>query len=137
MGICLLRVQIIMFSEFKTFIMRGNVLDLAVGVIIGGAFTGLVKSLTNNLISPILTFFTGNTSDLTNLKLVITKELTFKYGAFLNDVINFLITAFVVFILIKVINRLFRSNKEKEVTVNPELEILSDIRDLLAAEKKS
>lgn len=137
MGICLLRLQIIMLSEFKTFIMRGNVLDLAVGVIIGGAFTGLVKSLTNNLISPILTFFTGNTSDLTNLKLVITKELTFKYGAFLNDVINFLITAFVVFILIKVINRLFRSNKEKEVTVNPELEILSDIRDLLAAEKKS
>lgn len=127
----------IMLSEFKTFIMRGNVLDLAVGVIIGGAFTGLVKSLTNNLIGPILTFFTGGTSDLANLELVITKQLTFKYGAFLNDLINFLITAFVVFILIKVVNRLFRTNKSEEVAVNPELEILSDIRDLLEAQKKA
>ncbi|AFS40103.1 MULTISPECIES: large-conductance mechanosensitive channel protein MscL [Leuconostoc] len=126
-----------MLSEFKTFIMRGNVLDLAVGVIIGGAFTGLVKSLTNNLIGPILSFFTGGTSDLASLKLVITKELTFKYGAFINDLINFLITAFVVFILIKVINRLFRTNKEKAVEVNPELEILTEIRDLLEAEKKA
>ncbi|ADG41235.1 large-conductance mechanosensitive channel [Leuconostoc kimchii IMSNU 11154] len=127
----------IMLSEFKTFIMRGNVLDLAVGVIIGGAFTGLVKSLTNNLIGPILTFFTGGTSDLANLELVITKQLTFKYGAFLNDLINFLITAFVVFILIKVVNRLFRTNKSEEVAVNPELEILSDIRDLLETQKKA
>ncbi|AEJ30790.1 MULTISPECIES: large-conductance mechanosensitive channel protein MscL [Leuconostoc] len=126
-----------MLSEFKTFIMRGNVLDLAVGVIIGGAFTGLVKSLTNNLIGPILTFFTGGTSDLANLELVITKQLTFKYGAFLNDLINFLITAFVVFILIKVVNRLFRTNKSEEVAVNPELEILSDIRDLLETQKKA
>lgn len=126
-----------MLSEFKTFIMRGNVLDLAVGVIIGGAFTGIVKSLTNNLLGPIITFATGGTSDLAKLQLVITKQLTFKYGAFLNDVINFLITAFVVFLLIKVINRLFRTNKEEAATVNPELEILTEIRDLLEAEKKA
>ncbi|WP_220738825.1 large-conductance mechanosensitive channel protein MscL [Leuconostoc miyukkimchii] len=126
-----------MLSEFKTFIMRGNVLDLAVGVIIGGAFTAIVKSLTNNLLGPIITFVTGGTSDLAKLQLVITQQLTFKYGAFLNDVINFLITAFVVFLLIKVINRLFRKNKEEAATVNPELEILTEIRDLLEAEKKA
>ncbi len=126
-----------MLSEFKTFIMRGNVLDLAVGVIIGGAFTGIVKSLTNNLISPIITFFTGGTSDLQNLKLVVTKELTFKYGAFLNDVINFLITAFVVFLLVKFVNRILRTNKKEEVKANPELELLAEIRDLLEAQKKA
>ncbi|MCQ6659428.1 large-conductance mechanosensitive channel protein MscL [Leuconostoc citreum] len=126
-----------MLSEFKTFIMRGNVLDLAVGVIIGGAFTGIVKSLTNNLISPVITFFTGGTSDLQNLKLVVTKELTFKYGAFLNDVINFLITAFVVFLLVKFVNRILRTNKKEEVKANPELEVLAEIRDLLEAQKKA
>ena len=126
-----------MLSEFKTFIMRGNLLDLAVGVIIGGAFTGIVKSLTNNLISPIITFFTGGTSDLQNLKLVVTKELTFKYGAFLNDVINFLITAFVVFLLVKFVNRILRTNKKEEVKANPELEVLAEIRDLLEAQKKA
>ncbi|KAA8362315.1 large-conductance mechanosensitive channel protein MscL [Leuconostoc carnosum] len=127
-----------MFSEFKTFIMRGNVLDLAVGVIIGGAFTGLVKSLTTNLISPIIGFCTGGTTDLANLELIITKQLTFKYGAFINDFINFLITAFVVFMIVKVINRVLRTKKvEEEVPVNPELEILSEIRDLLDAQKKA
>lgn len=117
--------------------MRGNVLDLAVAVIIGGAFTALVKSLTNNLITPIISFFTGGTSDLKNLQLVITKQLTFKYGAFLNDVINFIIIAFVVFMLVKIVNRLFRSNKEEAAVVNPELEILTEIRDLLEAQKKA
>ncbi|MGX7051838.1 large-conductance mechanosensitive channel protein MscL [Leuconostoc palmae] len=126
-----------MLSEFKTFIMRGNVLDLAVGVIIGGAFTGLVKSLTNNLITPIISFFTGGTSDLNNLQLVITKELTFKYGAFINDVINFLITAFVVFMIIKMVNSIFRTSKDEEVKVDPELEILTEIRDLLESQKKA
>ncbi|MCT3043561.1 large-conductance mechanosensitive channel protein MscL [Leuconostoc mesenteroides] len=126
-----------MLSEFKAFIMRGNVLDLAVGVIIGVAFTGLVKSLTTNLIGPIIAFATGGKTDLDQLQLVITKTLTFKYGAFLNDVINFLITAFVVFLIVKFINRLFKANKQEEAKANPELEILTEIRDLLDAEKKA
>ncbi len=126
-----------MLSEFKAFIMRGNVLDLAVGVIIGGAFTGLVKSLTTNLIGPIIAFATGGHSDLDKLQLVISKTLTFKYGAFLNDLINFLITAFVVFILVKVINRVFKANKEEAVQANPELEVLTEIRNLLETEKKA
>ena len=126
-----------MLSDFKAFIMRGNVLDLAVGVIIGVAFTGLVKSLTTNLIGPIIAFATGGKTDLDQLQLVITKTLTFKYGAFLNDVINFLITAFVVFLIVKFINRLFKANKQEEAKANPELEILTEIRDLLDAEKKA
>ncbi|MDN6068206.1 MscL family protein, partial [Leuconostoc sp.] len=86
---------------------------------------------------PIIAFATGGTTDLDQLQLVITKTLTFKYGAFLNDVINFLITAFVVFLIVKFINRLFKANKQEETKANPELEILTEIRDLLDAEKKA
>ncbi|MCM0583394.1 large-conductance mechanosensitive channel protein MscL [Weissella diestrammenae] len=120
-----------MLSEFKAFIMRGNVLDLAVGVIIGGAFTGLVKSLTENLLNPVIGLFTGQASNLDSLQWVVTKDLTFKYGAFLGDVINFLITAFVVFLIIRFITRIMRNNKEEAVQVNQELALLTDIRDLL------
>lgn len=128
-----------MLKEFKEFISRGSVLDLAVGVIIGGAFTGLVKSLTNNLINPIIGLFTGQVSSLDNLKLTITDNLVLKYGAFLGDVINFLITAFVVFLIIKFLNKALRrdkTNDEPEVVVNPEVEMLAEIRDLLADQKK-
>lgn len=128
-----------MLKEFKEFISRGSVLDLAVGVIIGGAFTGLVKSLTNNLINPIIGLFTGQVSSLDNLKLTITDNLVLKYGAFLGDVINFLITAFVVFLIIKFLNKALRRDKTKdepEVVVNPEVEMLAEIRDLLADQKK-
>ncbi|AEJ23956.1 large-conductance mechanosensitive channel protein MscL [Weissella koreensis] len=127
-----------MLKEFKEFISRGSVLDLAVGVIIGGAFTGLVKSLTNNLINPIIGLFTGQVSSLDNLKLTITDNLVLKYGAFLGDVINFLITAFVVFLIIKFLNKALRRDKSKDEpeVVNPEVEMLAEIRDLLADQKK-
>lgn len=127
-----------MLKEFKEFISRGSVLDLAVGVIIGGAFTGLVKSLTNNLINPIIGLFTGQVSSLDNLKLTITDNLLLKYGAFLGDVINFLITAFVVFLIIKFLNKALRRDKSKDEpeVVNPEVEMLAEIRDLLADQKK-
>ncbi|EJF34557.1 large conductance mechanosensitive channel protein [Weissella koreensis KCTC 3621] len=127
-----------MLKEFKEFISRGSVLDLAVGVIIGGAFTGLVKSLTNNLINPIIGLFTGQVSSLDNLKLTITDNLVLKYGAFLGDVINFLITAFVVFLIIKFLNKALRRDKSKDEpeVVNPEVEMLAEIRDILADQKK-
>ena len=92
-------------AEFKKFIMRGNVMDMAVGVIIGGAFTTISKSLNEDIISPILAIFGG--VDFSHLKLVMgTGETppTLAYGNFITAVINFLITAFVVFILIKVLN---------------------------------
>lgn len=124
------------FGEFKTFILRGNVMDLAVGVLIGSAFQGIVKSLTDNLISPILGSFTE--VDFSSYVLNIgTLHLT--YGAFLTDVINFIIMAFVVFLMIKSINALENLGKKKEEEkieeVKPvkseEVILLEEIRDLL------
>lgn len=117
-----------MLKEFKEFIARGNVIDLAVGVIIGGAFTGIVTSLTNNLINPLIGIFLGKI-DLSNL-VVKVGSATFKYGAFINSLINFFIVAFVVFILIKVINKIIKRQPAKPVIDNKEV-LLSEIRDLL------
>ena len=123
-----------MLKEFKVFILRGNVLDLDVGVIIGGAFTAIVKSLVDNLINPLIGIFVqdGALAKLT-FKL---GNATFAYGKFLNDVLNFLITAFVIFILIKTINNFFMTSKKeeedvKDVIVTEEVETLREIRDLL------
>ena len=119
-----------MLKEFKNFILRGNVLDLAVGVIIGAAFTALVKSLVDNLINPLIVMFVQSTA-LAHLSVTVGKT-KFTYGAFLNDVINFIITAFVIFILIKFINKLFPKKEETvEEQKNEELETLQEIRDLL------
>ncbi|MDR7695582.1 large-conductance mechanosensitive channel protein MscL [Lactococcus lactis] len=119
-----------MLKEFKNFILRGNVLDLAVGVIIGAAFTALVKSLVDNLINPLIGMFVQSTA-LVHLSVSVGKT-KFTYGAFLNDVINFIITAFVIFILIKFINKLFPKKEETvEEQKNEELETLQEIRDLL------
>jgi len=121
-----------MLREFKNFILRGNVLDLAVGVIIGSAFTGLVTSFVNNLINPLIGMFIQSTA-LVNFYFYIGKT-KFTYGTFLKDTINFVITAFVVFILIKFVNRLI-PNKEKEKQ-NKELDTLIEIRDLLKIKSK-
>ncbi len=126
-----------MVDEFRTFIARGNVLDLAVGVIIGGAFQGLVTSLTDNLISPILGCFSE--VDFSGLVLKI-GNLNLKYGAFLTDVINFLIMAFVVFLIVKFMNRFLEKKEEvEEEPVVPEVpadvKLLEEIRDLLKNDK--
>ncbi|UDM32548.1 large-conductance mechanosensitive channel protein MscL [Lentilactobacillus laojiaonis] len=120
-----------MFKEFKEFISKGNVIDLAVGVIIGGAFTSIVTSLTTNLINPLIGIFIGKI-DLSNLSLSIGKA-TFKYGAFLNSVINFLIIAFVVFLLVKTINKFIRKSKDEEVaeTLDQTEVLLTEIRDMM------
>ena len=124
-----------MVDEFKTFIARGNVLDLAVGVIIGGAFQNIVTSLTDNLISPILGCFSE--VDFSGLVLKVGK-LELKYGAFLTDVINFLIMAFVVFLIVKFMNK-FLEKKEEEAPAEPEVpedvKVLEEIRDLLKKNK--
>lgn len=112
-----------LIAEFKKFIMRGNVMDMAVGVIVGGAFTSIVTSLNQDLLTPILGIFGG--TDFSNLVLKLgsgenAPEL--KYGNFITAVINFLITAFVIFMLIKMINtigdRLTRK-KDKEEAAAP------------------
>ena len=107
-------------DEFKKFIMRGNVLDMAVGVIIGGAFTAIVTSLNNDIISPLLALFGG--VDFTHLQLVMGEgenAPTLMYGNFITAVINFLITAFVIFCLIKVINVLGEKFSKKEEPAAP------------------
>ena len=106
-----------MLKEFKEFALRGNVLDLAVGVIIGGAFQKLVTSLTTNLISPILGCFSQ--VDFSAWKLTI-GNLNLTYGAFITDVINFIIMAFIVFLIVKFMNRLSNLGKKQEPVVTPE-----------------
>lgn len=118
-----------MLKEFKQFIARGNVIDLAVGVIIGAAFTAIVQSLVTNLINPLIGLFVGKI-DLSNLVLQV-GDAKFKYGSFLNSVINFLIIAFVVFLIVKAVNK-FTKKEEKEVPAAPtEADYLKEIRDLL------
>lgn len=102
-------------KEFKEFISRGNVIDLAVGVIIGGAFTGIVTSLNEDIITPVLGMFGG--VDFSNLKLTLglaKNAPVLTYGNFLTAVINFLITAAVVFLLVKVINNITKKMSPKE-----------------------
>ncbi len=99
-----------MLKEFKDFIARGNVIDMAVGIIVGAAFTSIVNSLVTNLINPLVGLFVGKI-DLSNLVFTV-GDAQFKYGAFLNAVINFLIIAFVVFMLVKGINR-FRKKRHQ------------------------
>ena len=125
-------------EEFRTFIARGNVLDLAVGVIIGGAFQTIVKSLTDNIISPILGC--SSKDDFSAYTLTI-GNLNLRYGAFLTDVINFIIMAFIVFLIVKVMNKILirkeEVKEEKKVEVKPkDIELLEEIRDLLKENKK-
>lgn len=107
-----------MLKEFKEFALRGNVLDLAVGVIIGGAFQKLVTSLTTNVISPIIGCFSK--VDFSAWKLTI-GNLNLTYGAFITDIINFIIMAFIVFLIVKFMNKLSNLGKKEEPakTVEP------------------
>lgn len=102
-------------NEFKAFALRGNVMDMAVGIIIGGAFTGIVTSLTDNFIQPILKFFTG-------AELYTFEEVMGFGSAFISSVVNFIIMAFILFCLVKGINKLISIGK-KEDTVEPTTQI--------------
>ncbi len=97
------------FSEFKKFIMRGNVLDLAVGVIIGAAFQGVVSALTDNLISPLLGMIGGMNFDMLSFKI---NGAEFYYGKFITAVINFVIMAFVIFVIVKLVNKIMSIGKK-------------------------
>jgi len=139
-----------MLNEFKTFIARGNVVDLAVGIIIGAAFTAIVNSLVGDLINPIIGLVTGGI-DFSNLfidlsgtnpaSLKAAKDAgapVFAYGSFITAVINFLIIAWVVFLLVKAVNRLKDTMKKEEAAAAAaapagptELAVLLEIRDAL------
>ena len=90
------------FEEFKKFISKGNVMDMAVGIIIGGAFTSIVSSLVNDIINPVLGLFGGMNFD--QLAWNITGDVTLYYGKFITAVVNFLIMALIVFLLVKIMN---------------------------------
>lgn len=104
------------FSEFKEFVMRGNVMDLAVGVIIGGAFSAIVTSLTDDIISPLLGLIGG--MDFSDLVLQI-GDVQVRYGAFITAIINFLIMALVIFLMVKAINKAMSIGKKKEEEAAP------------------
>ena len=119
-------------EEFKAFAMRGNVMDLAVGVIVGGAFSAITNSLINDIVMPLLGIFTSSVS-FAELSMNIGPAVV-AYGNFIQAVMNFLIMAFVVFCLVKALNRF---HKKKEAAPppppgpSPEEKLLTEIRDLL------
>ena len=127
-----------MLQEFKKFISRGNVIDLAVGVVVGGAFSKIVSSLVDNIIMPIVGIIIGGI-DFTNLSLRIF-GIDIKFGLFLQNVVDFFIIAFCIFIVIKLINKftLKKEVKEEEKVVvkSDEVLLLEEIRDLLKKDKK-
>lgn len=126
--------KFILFKEFKEFISKGNVLDLAVGVIVGGAFGKIVTSLVDDIIMPIIGLIIGGI-DFSGLSLKI-GEATVKYGMFIQNIVNFLIIAFSIFLVVKAVNKMRRIKPEKEEPpVEPKKSneeiLLTEIRDLL------
>ena len=142
-------------GEFKQFIARGNVVDLAVGVIIGGAFGNVVNSLVKDVVMPPIGFLTSghdfssialvlqpavtHSDPADPLKLIVDKpEVAIAYGAFLNTIVSFLIVSFVVFLIVKGVNALKRLEAEKPAdppVPSPQEKLLIEIRDLLAQQK--
>ena len=133
-------------QDFKAFALKGNVVDMAVGVIIGGAFGKIVTSIVNNIIMPPIGVITGGV-DFTDLKLVIkeaekagdeviAEAVTLNYGQFIQDVVDFLIIAFCIFLMVKGIAALSRKKEEPAATApapepSAEEKLLTEIRDLL------
>ncbi len=128
-----------MFKEFKEFAMRGNVVDMAVGIIIGAAFGKIVSSLVNDVIMPPIGMLLGGI-DFSNFMLTLKEAMgevpavTLNYGVFINTVIDFLIIAFVIFMVIKGMNRMKRKQEEEPAAPpapTKEQTLLTEIRDLL------
>jgi large conductance mechanosensitive channel len=138
-------VQPAWLDEFKAFIMRGNVVDLAVGVVIGAAFTGIVGSLVKDMITPVIGLITGGV-DFSNLFLTLkgpaeptladavkAGAVTLNYGVFLNAVINFVIVAFAIFWMVRLVSKLYKSPPPAAAAPAPTASetLLTEIRDLL------
>ena len=123
-------------QEFKTFAMRGNVMDLAVGVIVGGAFSSITNSLINDIIMPIVGIFVSQASFAALTLSVGGAVIT--YGNFIQAVLNFVILAFVVFCMVKAVNRVAHTQKKEEApppAPSHEEKLLTEIRDLLKERK--
>lgn len=133
-----------MINEFKEFISRGNVMDLAVGVIVGGAFSSIVTSLVNNILMPIVGLLLGG-KDFSGLSITI-KDARIAYGAFIQSIIDFLIVAACIFAVVKFVNRLTEAakkklekeeKKEEETKKAEDIALLEEIRDLLKKQNKT
>ena len=123
-------------KEFKQFISRGNVMDLAIGVIIGSAFGKIVTSVVNDILMPLIGIIIGGL-DFTNLSIKI-KNATINYGMFIQNVIDFLIVAICIFIFIKIVSKFTKKSEEKEeVKKDEQIILLEEIRDLLKKQSKS
>lgn len=132
-------------QEFRTFATKGNVFDLAVGIIVGGAFGKIVTSFVNDLFMPLISLLLGKL-DLTNLKVILkaaegdVPELAITYGNFIKTSIDFVLIAFVVFLMIKAINRMKKKEEEKPAAPpepSKEEVLLAEIRDLLKVQNAS
>lgn len=139
-----------MVSEFKEFALKGNVMDLAVGVIIGGAFATITKSLVEDIMMPIVAFIAGGEINFKNMFLVLgdvpegiarnydaLKQAgvpVLAYGSFITILINFLILAFIIFMMVKIVNKMRRKEEVKEVVKQPseEVQLLREISDKLS-----
>ena len=125
-----------MLKEFKEFAMKGNVLDLAIGVVIGGAFGKIVSSLVNDIIMPIAGALTGGIN-FTYLKFIIkgshdgVPAVTLNYGNFIQNTIDFLIISFSIFLFVRLINRFKKEKSTEAAKVDQEILLLQEIRDLL------
>jgi large conductance mechanosensitive channel len=132
-------------DDFKAFILRGNVVDLAVGVVIGAAFTGIVGSLVKDIITPLIGLITGGV-DFSNHFLILkgtpaatladaekAGDVTVNYGVFLNTVFNFLIVATAIFIVVRLISKLHKAPPPAAAVPTPTEALLTEIRDLLKA----
>jgi len=136
-----------MLKEFKTFIARGNVMDLAVGVVVGGAFSTIVTSLVDDIIMPLIGMIIGGI-DFSSLSIKVGKA-QIMYGNFIQNIVNFLIIAFCIFLIVKFMNKLTKKmedkmkkavKKEKDIEEQKKAEnilLLEEIRDLLKENKKS
>lgn len=125
-------------QEFKEFISKGNVIDMAVGVVIGGAFSKIVTSLVNDIIMPLVGIIIGGL-DFTSLSIEI-KDSKILYGSFIQNIVDFLIIAVCIFTVIKIMNKFKKQKKVEEpkpVEIPEDIKLLTEIRDLLKKEKKN
>lgn len=126
-------------SEFKAFALKGNVIDLAIGVVIGAAFSKIVSSMVDDIITPAILTPALKAAKLTNLSELVIPGTAIKYGNFLSQVISFLVVAVALFMVIKAINKFQKKQPAPEVIVvaSKEEVLLTEIRDLLAAQRKA